>query len=235
MSAVSISVTPSSTARRTTRTPSSRSSRMRIAPKPSRRTSSSPPSMNVGFMAAMLTRKRSEQARRHLEVSRRRCVPTVALHGDLVSALPQTQRNVEMAARVEPWSRHHLPASRGTSRDGDRAAGVRLDGTVEQSRSGRRDLELRRDSDRDDRPVYATGVEPIDRLCLRLDGYVFGATNDLEGLPATGTDPSLEHRTPYSVRARREVKPAAVEDPPTVARERELADVEPTRGEPKLR
>ena len=43
------SVTPSSTARRTTRTPSSRSSTMRIAPKPSRRTSSSPPSMNVGF------------------------------------------------------------------------------------------------------------------------------------------------------------------------------------------
>src|SRR6266478_4846358 len=51
MSAVSMSVTPSSTARRNTRTPSSRSSTMRIAPKPTRRTSSSPPSMNVGFTA----------------------------------------------------------------------------------------------------------------------------------------------------------------------------------------
>src|SRR5258707_1162998 len=43
MSAVSISVTPSSTARRTTRTPSARSVTIRIAPKPTRCTSSSPP------------------------------------------------------------------------------------------------------------------------------------------------------------------------------------------------
>src|SRR5487761_545544 len=49
MSAVSMKFTPSSTARRTTRTPSSRSLTMRMEPKPRRRTSSSPPSMNVGF------------------------------------------------------------------------------------------------------------------------------------------------------------------------------------------
>src|SRR5690242_7898169 len=49
MSAVSMSVTPSASARCSTRTPSAGSSTMRIAPKPSRRTSSSPPSRNVGF------------------------------------------------------------------------------------------------------------------------------------------------------------------------------------------
>src|SRR6266404_2389704 len=54
MSAVSISVTPSSTARRTTRTPSARSATIRIAPKPTRCTSSSPPMTKVGFTRGRL-------------------------------------------------------------------------------------------------------------------------------------------------------------------------------------
>src|SRR5215831_17400993 len=47
MSAVSMRLTPSSTARRRTRTPSTGSCTIRIAPKPSLRTSSSPPSRKV--------------------------------------------------------------------------------------------------------------------------------------------------------------------------------------------
>src|SRR5438552_2961639 len=112
MSAVSISVAPSSTARRTTRTPSSRSSTMRIAP--------------------MLTLERCEQARRDLEVPRGSGVASVGLDRDPVGAATQAQRNVEAATRVEPRAGDHLPASGDAARDGDRAAGARLDGAVEQ-------------------------------------------------------------------------------------------------------
>src|SRR5438309_2262169 len=235
MSAVSISVAPSSTARRTTRTPSSRSPTMRIAPKPSRRTSSSSPSRNVGFIAAMLTLERCEQARRDLEVPRGSGVASVGLDRDPVGAATQAQRNVEAATRVEPRAGDHLPASGDAARDGDRAAGARLDGAVEQSLAGRRDLQLRRYGDREDGAVHARGVQPVHRLRARLDGDALGAVHRLERLPPPCADSSLESRAPDSLCARRQLEAAAVEHLRSVACERELTDVEPRRAKPELR
>src|SRR5262249_28271129 len=86
MSAVSMKLTPSSTARRSTRTPSSASSTMRIAPKPRRRTSSSPPITKVVFTARMLVRNAGLERPKPLPLpgarQRRRVLESIADRDD---------------------------------------------------------------------------------------------------------------------------------------------------------
>src|SRR5713226_7862918 len=132
MSAVSISVTPSSTARRTTRTPSARSSTMRIAPKPTRRTSSSPPIMKVGFtsgrlvvtslksrgMQRLLVANRGEIALRIFRAARALGIETVAVVApdDLGSLHARTaDATVEIASYLDPVE--HVRAARESGAD----------------------------------------------------------------------------------------------------------------------
>src|SRR5260221_1695861 len=127
MSAVSISVTPSSTARRTTRTPSARSATIRIAPKPTRCTSSSRPMTKVGFtrgrlesrgMQRLLVANRGEIALRIFRAARGLGIATVAvvapddrgsLHARSADAV------VEIASYLDPAE--HVRAARQSGAD----------------------------------------------------------------------------------------------------------------------
>src|SRR5712691_7228252 len=127
MSAVSISVTPSSTARRTTRAPSLRSSTIRIAPKPARRTSSSPPMTKVGFtirtlecrgMQRLLVANRGEMAMRIFRAARALGIETVAVVApdDLGSLHAGTaDATVEIASYLD--AAQHVRAARESGAD----------------------------------------------------------------------------------------------------------------------
>src|SRR5260370_34267709 len=127
MSAVSISLPQSSTARRTARTPSARSATIRIAPKPTRCTSSSPPMTKVGFtrgrlesrgMQRLLVANRGEIALRIFRAARGLGIATVAvvapddrgsLHARSADAV------VEIASYLDPAE--HARAARESGAD----------------------------------------------------------------------------------------------------------------------
>src|SRR5579872_54129 len=116
MSAVSMKLTPSSTARRTTRTPSSRSLTTRIAPKPTRRISSSPPSMKVGFIGGRLLVQRGEETGGDVHVLRCRSEARVARDVDPITPRAKAQRRVEDTARIELRMRDDTPTPGGVAR-----------------------------------------------------------------------------------------------------------------------
>src|SRR5581483_5475509 len=117
MSAVSIRLTPSSRARRSTRGAWSGSSTIRIAPKPSRRTSSSPPSRNVELTPRSLTQI-LEQPPRHVQRSLRGCEPT-GRDRDPVVDRPEWQRRPKLAVRVEDRMRNDPPLATDEPPDSD--------------------------------------------------------------------------------------------------------------------
>src|SRR6266516_1076250 len=229
MSAVSISVTPSSTARRTTRTPSSRSPTTRIAPKPSRRTSTSPPSLKVGFTAPTVVVERGEQAMSHVQVRRHRGVPAVRVDRDSIAARVQTYRRVELAARVEVRTGDDLPPAVDPPPHRDRSARGRRHRPGEKLAAGGFDLELRCDGHTDHGPAHIAGGEAVERPPSRLDRYALGAVDDLQPLPPARADPPLQRRVPHAVQTGRQGQPVTVCDLRTAAGERELAELEPRR------
>src|SRR5437763_5605847 len=129
MFAVSMKFTPNSTARRRTRTPSSRSSTMRIAPKPRRRTSSSPPSKNVGFTRGTLLVQRREEPRGHAHLPRRGREARVARDVDAVSARPQPKGRAKDALRIQLGAGDDAPLAADVARHGDGAGRPRRDPT----------------------------------------------------------------------------------------------------------
>src|SRR5579864_1232401 len=162
MSAVSMKFTPNSTARRRTRTPAARSSTMRIAPKPTRRTSSSPPSMNVGFTRESLLVQRGEDARRDAQVPRRRRELRIAGDVDAVAAGSEPERRAEVAPRVELRPGDDAPAARDVARHGDGSARTRHDLARELHARDEPRTHDRRDRHADLGPTHTPGGEPVD-------------------------------------------------------------------------
>src|SRR5690349_21198496 len=118
MSAVSIRLTPSSSALRSTRGASSGSLTIRMAPKPSRRTLSSPPRRKVELIPPRSRPQALEQPPRDVQRRLRAREPAGGDRDPIIDR-PERQRRPEPALRVEDRMCDDSPVAAHEPPDGD--------------------------------------------------------------------------------------------------------------------
>src|SRR5690349_15558680 len=154
MSAVSMRSTPSSRARRRTRGASSGSLTIRMAPKPRRRTSSSPPRRQAHPTPPRSVSEALDHPPRHVQRLLSRREPAGGDRDPVVDR-PEQQLGAEFPLGVEDRMRDDPPAPTYEPPDRDRGAGPRRDLAPEQPRAERLHLQPRGDRDRHRRPARA--------------------------------------------------------------------------------